>query len=685
MNSLFFMKHPNILPGPARLLRIIFLIVLSSLAGFTSHRGFSQDLNKQEKSPDAPSPRALVHILDYVARDYPAAVSDGRIVNQSEFDEQLQFASSVESLIRELTAAGVLDNEETYVTQAAELKKDIREKRDQEAIARIARQIRDEVIRETGMKMTPLSWPDLAAGQTLFQTNCAICHGPKGTGNGKIAATLDPKPTNLASGDLIASISPFQVYNTVSMGVEGTSMPAFGEKLSQKEIWQIAFYVKSLKAGNDHPELQNLPAGVLDSARTAAGLENAARLNDLDLANLFKAEGSKNPQKAAAILRLAGNRGISTGSLALATEYLNKVDEYYQAGKTGEARRKAILAYLNGIEPVEPMLRSHAPSLTSALEEKMTAVRGAIENGDSNEAVSAAIQSAKVYINKAGQVMQNKNDSHWFEFLMAASILLREGLEAFLIILAILSVIRATNNKKAAFWVHCGWILAILSGIAAWFSIDWIISVGFGPVHRELMEGGISLIAVVVLLYVGFWLHSKTEITKWKEFIEVRVENMTSGGNLIGLASIAFFAVFREALESVLFLSALTIEGGPASRFFVGGGAAAAIVTILILGAVALRYSGRLHVRKMFQYSSLMLGILAIILAGKGIHSLQEIGWVSVIPIPSVFQLSVIGLYPTLQTLLAQIIILIILILIWNYPKWRARKQVSEQIRAVQD
>ncbi len=650
----------------------VFAVVICSMTLFTliSSRAISQT-----NTYNTPSPRALVHILNYVAQDYSGAVANGKILKRSEFNEQLQFATSAESLVKELKATGVLSQNSDLYGQVIELKNQIYKKADSKKIAQIAHHIKNEVIKETGMKVAPMAWPNLAAGHQLFQTNCVTCHGKNGAGDGKLAATLNPKPANLSSGARIASISPFQVYNTVSMGVEGTAMPSFGQKLSDKQLWALAFYVKSLRAKNEHPELGNTQTDVLNSLRKDANLEKVATLNDQDLANYLKKEGVTNPGIAAANLRLAGDKGITANSLALALSYLNQVDKEYKSGQVDEARRKAVLAYLDGIEPIEPSLRSHAPSLTSTLEGKMTAVRGNIESKAPASVVTASIKDAKVYINKAKEVLQTKSDSPWFEFLMSASILLREGLEAFLIILAILGVIRAIGDKKAALWVHGGWILAILFGVLAWFFTDWIIEMGFGPVHRELMEGSVSLIAVVVLLYVGFWLHSKTEVNKWKEFIEVRVKNMTTGGNLFGLAAIAFFAVFREALESVLFLSALTIEGGPGSKVAVGSGAIAAIVTVLLLGAVVLRFSARLPIRKLFKYSSFMLGFLSVVLVGKGIHSLQEIGWLSVTSAPIHLDINLIGLYPTMQTLVAQLVILSILVLVWNYPTWKAKRE----------
>lgn len=641
---------------------LILLIQLSSLNVFA-----------QVKDSVNSSPRALVHILDYVAQDYPGAVSHGKIMKQSEFAEQRQFAHSAHSLVIELIKSGVLKNGSNLISQVVQLENQISARAGSDEIAKIAHTIKNEVIRQTGMKVAPMSWPDLAAGKKLFSQFCVSCHGTSGTGDGKLAATLNPKPANLVDGKRIQSISPFQVFNTIRMGVQGTAMPAF-RGITDKQAWALAFYVKSLHARKKNPALAKTPIATLNQLRSDVDLEKVATLNDAELKAILAKKELANPGIAMSELRLAGNRGMIANSLSLAVSYLDQVQKDYQKGKINEARRKAVLAYLDGVEPVEPSLRAHAPELITTLENKMTVVRGDIEKGVSIPELDRSIQAAKVYINKAKNVLESQNNSAGFAFIMAASILLREGLEAFLIILAILGVIRAVGSRKAALWVHAGWILAILFGVVAWFFTDWIISIGFGPVHRELMEGGVSLVAVVVLLYVGFWLHSKTEINKWKEFIEVRVKNMTTGGNLLGLASIAFFAVFREALESVLFLSALTIEGGPGSKVAVGFGAVTAILIVIILGAVVLRFSARLPIRKLFKYSSFMLGFLSIVLVGKGIHSLQEIGWMSVTTTPFSLNINLIGLYPTLQTIIAQLIILAIIIIVWNYPKWKARR-----------
>src|SRR5690606_8593727 len=148
------------------------------------------------------------------------------------------------------------------------------------------------------------------------------------------------------------------------------------------------------------------------------------------------------------------------------------------------------------------------------------------------EVVQEKINNALSAIGAAEQMMADQRLSYWLSFFLAASIMLREGLEAFLIIALILALIRSTEGaKKALPYVHGGWMAAVLVGIAGWFLSDWII--GISGQNREIMEGAISLVAVIVLVFIGFWLHDHSHTKKWKEFVENRIGAQLQGKNMI--------------------------------------------------------------------------------------------------------------------------------------------------------
>ena len=267
--------------------------------------------------------------------------------------------------------------------------------------------------------------------------------------------------------------------------------------------------------------------------------------------------------------------------------------------------------------------------------------------------------------NAQSTVLPEQTHSFWFSFLIASSILLREGLEAVLIIVIILTLLRSLKAKEAIKWVHFGWLTALVIGLASWFLVGWLIS--FGEKNREIMEGFGSLIACILLVYMGFWLHTKNEAKKWELFIQGRIMQLIDNKKMLGLAFISFIVVFREAFESIIFLSSLQMQVDTESKNGVWLGALAAIVVVIIVAHLFLKFSTAIPFKKLFQYSSISILLFAIVLAGQGIHAFQESGWISETSIPFNFKSSILGIYPTMETYMAQFIILLFTIFMWRY------------------
>lgn len=267
----------------------------------------------------------------------------------------------------------------------------------------------------------------------------------------------------------------------------------------------------------------------------------------------------------------------------------------------------------------------------------------------------------------ADPLQSEQTYSFGFSFFIAASILLREGLEAVLIIITILSLLKSLQAKKAIRWVHGGWITALVIGIISWFFTGWLISLG--SQNREIIEGIGSVVAVIVLVYVGFWLHNKTEAKKWQQFIHTRITALLDQEKLFGLASISFIVVFREAFESILFLSSMQMQVDENSRNGIWMGAFAAIIAVIVFSHFLLRFAVRIPVRTLFQYSAIIIMALAVVLTGQGVHAFQESGWISETHIPINFQSVILGIFPTAQTYIAQIVMLVITIILWKRSK----------------
>jgi high-affinity iron transporter len=604
------------------------------------------------------SPRAVVHLLDYIAQDYGGAVAGGRVINAEEFAEMQEFSNEAlraASEVPQLAADREIDAQLRLLGQLVDQRAGIA------AVASQAARIKAAIIERTHLAVAPSRWPNLDDGRALYQRACAACHGAAGHGDGPVAATITPPPADFHDAARMLTLAPFHAFNTIRLGVPGTAMPAFGS-LSEDDTWALAFYIVSLRY---RPPAVPVAAPV---AAPAIPLDVAASESDEQLEKRLTAPG------ALAAVRLYSSGHQAGDTLATAEALLDDADAAYRAARYGDARKSALAAYLDGVEPVEARVRALSPGTVAELERRTANVRRVIEQRRPAPEVSAAIAAARETVGQARTLLQAPPSSPWFVFSMAALIVLREAFEAVLIIVAILSALRGLGANHAARWVHAGWMAALIAGAVTWLAAESLLAAS--GVNRELLEAVTSLVAVAVLLYMGFWLHRRTGIAKWKAFIEQQVTSSLSSEKLAGLSVIAFFAVFREAIETVLFLFALSVDGGPDSRRFMAFGVLASLVCTILLAWALVRFSARLPLRTMFAVTAGVMMALSVVLAGKGLHALQEIGASTVTALPVPFRLDLLGLYPTIETILAQTLIAGLSVILWM----RARPRPVEKM-----
>lgn len=593
--------------------------------------------------------RLIVHLLDYIAKDYGGAVSQGKIKSQGEYQEQLEFVG----MIRE-TSAAILETEENpkFELQLDKLATLIRGKADAASVARLARSIQSDIMQIARLDAVPTRWPDLTRGRDLFAQSCVACHGVSGRGDGISGKNLDPSPSNFHDPGMRA-LSPFQAFNTIRLGVPGTGMAAF-DSLSDQEVWDLAFYVVSFRHQNSVGANRRSQKNFDDAL-----LREAATLSDEQL----EERHSEEEKEIVGVIRTHSGGDSSGGSLLTARNHLESAQRSYDAGDFDSARSYALRAYLEGIEPIEPRLRANDSEAVYVTENFMAEVRGAIEEKQPNATVRLHIDNAIRQISKIEGILRDKQMSPWLAFMAAFAIFLREGFEAVLIVVTLLGILRAADARRAAVWVHGGWATALLAGGMAWIFSGWVIY--FSGAGREILEGVTSLFAVLVLLLVGFWLHSQTEIGRWRTFIQIKIKKSLEGEKLFALALMSFIAVFREAFETVLFLRAIWIEGAENSRLALGLGSGSALLLIFVLAWMMIKYSSRIPIRKLFTLSSSLMAVLAIVLTGKGLHSLQESGALSITSAPINFRIDLIGLYPTLETVASQTLVLAVIAGLW--------------------
>jgi high-affinity iron transporter len=611
------------------------------------------------------SPRFLVHLLDYLAGDYAGAVKDGKVLSASEYREQTEFSGMALELSRTLPQLQKSSDIRPMVEKLVLL---IRHKADAGQVALLARQAAQKVIDFTGIPVAPERWPDLDRGKSLYAVSCAQCHGLDGRGDGPAAKGLSGPPPDFMDPKDMSQMSPFKAFNTVRLGVPGTPMPSFG-CFTDREIWDLAFYVVSFRyqtrgtppSREDFKKLQK--AMGLDPQ---ALLEKTASSSDQVLSASLPGPAASHAGDLS-ILRLHSAEGSEQALLAYAQGMLQQSLSDYQAGKVQQAHDEALKAYLEGVESAEPKLRAVDLKATSALEEVMGEVRNDMASRKPWPQVQASGRLALESLGKAMDLLQQQASSPWVTFLLAFGIFLREGFEAALIIVALLGVLKGAGALRAARWVHSGWITALALGLAAWFLSGWLMILsGAG---REMLEAVTGSATILVLLYLGFWLHSRTELHRWKHFLETKVQAALDGRNLTELFAIAFLAAFREAFETVLFLRAVWLGGGAGSKAAMLAGVLAAFGLILLSCWMLLRFSARLPLRRIFNTSSILMVVLAVLLAGEAVHSFQEVDVLPIHLFPLNLHCEWLGVFPTWETLAGQAAVLLVSLGLWIYGK----------------
>ena len=606
------------------------------------------------------SAKRLLALIDYIDSDYKNAVQAGKILNASEYQEQLEFSKRVMELFQQLKQvdksdkAGIEGDLKTLANQ-------IESKADPKAVSGTATVIGKKIRDTYNIIPHPRQLPSFEAGKKLFAENCAQCHGETGKGDGPSRATMNPKqplPANFTDPEFADGLSPFKAFNAISFGVENTAMASFAA-LSEEERWQLAFYVLSLRFSESQSKAGE---SLLQKNRVPAELTDVAALSTLtgsQLSDKLKAYFTDEPQTSnvLAYLRRGLLQKTSADPLAIARTRLREAADLYASGDKEKAYQKAVEAYIDGYDLAEPALFAKDMSFGRNLEAQFTEFRNAIKQEVSVAEIQRQQIDIEAKLDRASQLLNSSESfSGYYSFTNSALIILREGLEAALILAAIFAMLKVMGATQAIAYVHLGWILALIAGGLTWVATQTVIT--FSGQHREGMEGFISVFAAVALFYVGYWLHTRSEAKRWHTFIQDRVKNVLSGKKILGLVGISFFAVYREALEVVLFYQALWLQEQGNHGAVIWGFVTGLMALILITFAI-LKLGLRIPLKYFFAAAGTLLYIMAFMFAGNGIKTLQVAGWLPTTPLAFPPQVPFLGIYPTVETLSAQVALLV--------------------------
>ena len=335
---------------------------------------------------------------------------------------------------------------------------------------------------------------------------------------------------------------------------------------------------------------------------------------------------------------------------------------FYKQGDTQNAYSSARTAYLDSYEYVEIPLRSIAPDFTLEVEWQFATLRNLInENAPVQEIDSVIIDINRSLDESERLVSGTGTIAPMIAFISSFAIIFREGLESVLILGAIITYLEASRNTKFKPYVNYGIVLAIGATAVTWFIASYIIEIS--GADREFIEAIAALSATGVLFYVSFWILNKIEHKRWMEFIKAKVFQASTTGGVAVFVLLAFFTVYREGFETVLFYQAM-FGFAKYMETYVALGFVLGMATLLVIYWLFRKLGKRLPLRVLFGLTMGIGAYLSIAFLGNAIREFQILdllpftSMLGTIPRLDINVATMTGIYPTLETTVGQIILL---------------------------
>ncbi len=651
--------------------------------------------------------KRVANIVSVAIEEYTKGIgADGKLISQQEYDEAVSFLTDARESAARLSGARsdsarvALDS-----LSAAMLRR--------EPPARLGpwHDRFDAMLGADAALDLPTRAIDLAAGRAIYARSCALCHGATGMGDGPQAATLDPKPPALGDAVAMRDRTPAIQYRILSVGIAGTPMVAWGNDLTPDQRWDVIWYLHAMRTRSAPAEGEGLfmqrcaschgAAGRSDGALSAALARLPAELSS------FAWQVDRSDEQLAASMRtgvpgtaMPPNRDLSdaelerlvshvrtlalndapeqvltalsvTGDASLVGKrVLSILDEavaFARLGKRVEAGDRAFDAYI-AFEPLETPARAKNPGKVGAMERHFADFKGAIKSGAIRDAEGSrnAIEAGM----PAMIELTRPADGAWGAFLQSLLIIVREGFEAILVIGAIVAFLMKTGHRERLRSIWIGVAGGLTASALTAVALSTLLSAV--PASGEIIEGITLLVAVGVLFSVSYWLISKVEAAKWQQFIKEKVNDALQKGGGRALTFVAFLAVYREGAETALFYQALFREGA-AVMLPISLGIAVGAVILSVTFVLFYRYGLRIPLRPFFAVTSALLYYMAFVFAGKGIRELQEGNVVSITVLPGWPHVDAMGIFPSVETLLAQLVLVLLFVFAVVKTFWPSR------------
>ena len=368
------------------------------------------------------------------------------------------------------------------------------------------------------------------------------------------------------------------------------------------------------------------------------------------------------PTAAAPIVNAANASTVNiSNETALIRDTLDQAMRAYRVGDNTTAFKQSRSAYLDHFEAIEVPLRALDPDLTLDMEYRFAELRTKMQQGADTVTVENAARNVRSGVDEIDTMFSGTGViAPLLAMTSSFIIIFREGLEAALVIAALLAYLQSSQSRAMGRYLLYGVGVAGIASFASWAVVHYLISIT--PVARELLEAVVSVMAVGVLFWVNFWLLRRLDQKRWMEFMRARAWSAMASGSAIGLAVLGFTAVYREGLETALFYEALVFISKQV-ELFVGLGF---LMGLLALGGLAyglFRTGKKMKVVNYLKIAVPLLMVMSVAFIGTAVLQLQEGGFIGATSLLNVMPrlphlvAELTGIHPTVETLGAQIVL----------------------------
>lgn len=371
----------------------------------------------------------------------------------------------------------------------------------------------------------------------------------------------------------------------------------------------------------------------------------------------------------------AGQQYSSWGEIAAEMRrILDDAGKTYETGDVDGAKARVNDAYFGFYEKMgfeRSVLSYISGKRASTVEYKFSYIKKLMTQKSPVSEVRDELALLGRMLREDANQLDGKEESPTGTFIASLLILVREEFEAILVIAAIATYLVRSGNKDKTKIVYWSGIAAVIASVILAIALQYLFEIS--GANQEILEGVAMLAAVVVLFFVSNWMISKAEADAWKHYIDGKVQSAVAGGSAFALGLAAFLAVFREGAETILFYQALFADTDENRGMIWLGMAVAAVILVVLF--VLIRYGTLvIPMKPFFIATSILLFIMSISFAGGGVKELQEADVVGVTPVSWVQSIDLLGIYPTVETLLPQAVMVVLAIISIVYAVRKSRR-----------